>query len=418
VLTTAAYAFVVIGRVSDVLPSLHLAFVLGALVAGVALFGSRAGGARVLRSPESRALLALLALSTVTIPFSVWPGMSLAFVTDSLVKLAFLFGMTVYLARSARDVRILVWAVLAAMLFLSIGLIGWGEGTRLHITSTYDANDIAFVMVTGFPLAAIWCLKGRGPSRALAGLTAALAVVTIVLTQSRAGFLGFCAVLCLLLLGLRGRQRLAAGAIVAACVLIVGAFGSQSYWDRMATIWGGGDEARAAIDDYDASGLAGARWTLWQSGMWLMLEHPLFGVGAGAYDVAEGLSHGGTGKWSTAHNAFLQIGAELGITGLALFIYLLYRGVKNCRRVVRLAERDPALVREAWLARSIEISLYGYIIVGLTLSQAYSYLPYYLLALSVVLARPGAAGVRESGRLDARLPAAEGTMGRVNGASR
>src|SRR5262249_22575994 len=132
---------------------------------------------------------------------------------------------------------------------------------------------------------------------------------------------------------------------------------------------------------YDAAGLWGARWGVWQTALRLMLENAVIGVGAGGYETAEGLSHGVRGKWSAAHNAFLQIGAELGLVGLGLFIFLVYRALKNCR----LPQHGPP--DTGWLARSVELSLFGCIVVGFTLSQAYSNILYILIAISVVLAR-------------------------------
>jgi O-antigen ligase len=387
VATLAVYIFVVIGRVSDEFPSVHLALVTAGLTAALALLGANGGLRDLFRLPESRAMLALFVLAMVAIPFSIWQGGSFAFVTRGYVTVVFLFFMVVHCVRSARAVQALFLGVLAAMVFLEISLMLWGTGDRPKVTATYDSNDIAFVMVCGFPFGAMWFLRGRGMGRYLAGLISALAVVTVLLTRSRGGLIGLCAVIGLLLLTASSRRRLGAVAVVLACVLLLGILSPKEYWNRMATIWGGGERSAAVSAEYDASGVWGARWPLWVTALRLMLEHPVIGVGPGAYDVAEGRSHGGKGKWSTAHNAFLQIGAELGIPGLALFLFLLYRGVKNCRRVIRLARQRPELAKEAWLARSVELSLYGFIVVAFGLSQAYSSIPYLLVATSAVLAR-------------------------------
>ena len=385
VVALAVYVFVVIGRVPDAFPSVHLAIVTAGITGVLALLGSNRDLGRLLRIAEPRAVLALFGLSIVTIPFSVWPGQSLTFVTRSYITLIFLFFVIVYCARSARAVQILLYGLLAAMLLLEISLMLWGKGDRLLVTNTYDSNDIAFIMVCGFPLGAMWFLRGRGPGRYIAALTSALAVTTILLTRSRGGLVSLCVVLALLLVRASSRQRMGTAVVVLACVLILGAFGSKEYWERMATIWdsGGGP----AVSAYDATGVWGARWPIWRASLWLMLEHPVIGVGAGVFDIAEGLSHGGAGKWSTAHNAFLQIGVELGIPGLVLFIFLLYRTVKNCHIVMRLARQHPQLSVEAWLASGVELSLYGFIVAAFSLSQAYSSMLYLLVAISVVLAR-------------------------------
>jgi O-antigen ligase len=326
-----------------------------------------------------------LALSILTIPLSVWPGESLTFVTRNYVTLIFLFFVIVHCVTSARAVQICLYGFLAAMVLIQISLLLWGEGDRPLVTNTYDSNDIAFIMVCGFPLGVMWFLHGRGPGRYIAAFTSALAVNTVLLTRSRGGLVGLCVVMALLLIRASSRQRVVTAVVVLACVLILGALGSKEYWDRMATIWDSGGGRVAS--EYDDAGVWGARWSIWRASLWLMLERPVIGVGAGVFEVAEGLSHGGAGKWSTAHNAFLQIGVELGVPGLALFVFLLYRTVKNCHIVMRLARQLPQLSVEAWLARGVELSLYGYIVAAFSLSQAYSNMLYFLIAISVVLAR-------------------------------
>jgi len=391
VVALAVYAFVIIGRVPDGFPSLHLAFIAAGITGVLALLGSNRGLGSLFRLPEARALLGLFGLAIVTIPFSFWPGQSVIFVTQVYVILVFLFFVIVHRVRSALAVQTVFSGVLAAMALLEIGIILWGAGERQYVSGTYDSNDIAFVMVCGFPLGIMWFLRGRGPARYIAGIISALAVITVLRTGSRGGLVSLCVVMALLLVRASSRERTGAAVAVLACVLILGALGSKEYWGRMETIWGGGERPTTASAEYDASGVWGARWPVWQAALRLMLEHPVIGVGPGVFEVAEGLSHEGAGKWSTAHNAFLQIGVELGIPGLALFVFLIYRAVRNCHIVMRLARREPELSVEAWLARSVELALYGFIVAAFSLSQAYSSILYILVATSIVLARLAAA---------------------------
>ena len=406
VVALAVYVFLTIGRVPDEFPSLRLALITAGITGILALLGSNRDGGSPLRLTETRAVLALFGLSILTIPFSFWPEQSLAFVTRAYGTSVFLFFVIVYRVKSARAVQIFFYGILAALLFLEVSLMLWGSGDRPYVTRTYDSNDIAFILVCGFPLGAVWFLRGRGPARYVAGLTSALAVIAILLTRSRGGLVALCVVMVLLVVLASPRQRLGVAVLVLACLLILSVFGSKGYWERMATIWNtGGDPAT-----YDDSGVWGARWPVWSAALGVMLQHPLIGVGSGVFEVAEGLSHRGAGKWSAAHNAFLQIGAELGVPGLVLFVFLLYRAVKNCRRVIRLERQRPGLVTVACLARGVELSLYGFIVAAFNLSQAYSSMLYVLIAISVVLARLASARKESLGpRRDA--PAGEDVAG-------
>jgi O-antigen ligase len=214
-----------------------------------------------------------------------------------------------------------------------------------------------------------------------------LCLVTIIMTKSRGGFVTLLVVALILIAKLPSRQAALKIGIVAGGVLLFALFAPQSYWDRIATTWGGGSEA-AQQDEYLGEGLT-PRWELWKTGVRIMLENPLLGVGAGNFGIAEGATHGGltfgSGKWTAAHNSFTQIGAELGVVGLALFLYLLYRALRNCRIVIRVATRTPELRYHLYLAQGLEASLYGFIVGGIALNFAFADLLYFLIAVTVLL---------------------------------
>ena len=80
-----------------------------------------------------------------------------------------------------------------------------------------------------------------------------------------------------------------------------------------------------------------------------MLANPLFGVGPEQFPAAEGTlspfaerQQFGIGvRWNAAHNSFIQIGAELGLPGLALFIAIIASAFAALRRAGR-ADATPA----------------------------------------------------------------------------
>jgi O-antigen ligase len=397
----ALYAFVVISRVTELVPPLHLGLVCAALAIALALLRPLSPGPGIFQAPEVRGVIALFALAIATIPLSVWPGGSFAHVTNVYVKVVILFLITVHVVRSARDAHRVIWALLAAVLTLELRLRPWGGPERATVSAMYDANDLAFVMICSLPLAAsLFTTEKGGLRRAVAGLVALLAVLSIVRSGSRGGFLGLTAIGTVLLIRLPWRPG-ARAALVVGSLVIFGLFASEAYWTRISTIWGG--EA-GVTNQYDAGGITAARWNIWKTALLLFLNNPLIGVGAGAFTVAEGYSHGGAGKWSTAHNSFLQIAAELGVGGLILFVVVLYHALASCREVARWEGHSPGQPALQPLARGLEIGLYSYLVTGFALSQAYSALLYLLLGLAVALKRicsasqhAGDAGVVEVG---------------------
>jgi hypothetical protein len=92
-----------------------------------------------------------LGYAIATIPFSIWPGESVEFVSG-FSKVVVFVVVLVHCVRSARQITTIVWAVLVAALVLQLAILtGMGaavsaEGDRAWATSTYDPNDIAFIM--------------------------------------------------------------------------------------------------------------------------------------------------------------------------------------------------------------------------------------------------------------------------------
>ena len=128
---------------------------------------------------------------------------------------------------------------------------------------------------------------------------------------------------------------------------------------------------------------------MWKQGLAILATHP-WGVGIAAYETAEGLSHGGKGKWSTAHNSFLQIGVELGVLGLICFIVIFKKIISGLKEARSIMERmstplGEQITAQSQLALALEISLWGFLVTGFFLSQAYSALLYIVLALSIAL---------------------------------
>lgn len=83
-----------------------------------------------------------------------------------------------------------------------------------------------------------------------------------------------------------------------------------------------------ALAEHQQNPVTYARWHMWQGAVQEMVEHPL-GVGAGLYQYvyaqnavsidSELVRYGKTAQ--TAHNEYLQIGVELGVAGLGVFLW-------------------------------------------------------------------------------------------------
>lgn len=364
---------VYIGRVHELLPSLgHLP--IGKILMGLCLLlylfsGNRTSLKELQTIREFRYVTYILALTIVTLPFGVWPGGSFNYILDVYLKVLLFFLLIVTTVKTRQEIKKLAWAVVASGLLLGAKTLSLEKVGRLTVTSSYDPNDLAFVMVSIMPMVYYMMKSEKGFQRILLLMTLVVMLTTTIYTGSRGGFVGLC-VIALVILRREKESMKKASLFLIIFVSLMAIAAPSSYWDRI------------MVKDYNYEKGGGGRLDIWINGTKMMLKHPLTGVGVGGFETAEGLSHGGAGKWSSAHNSVIQIGAELGILGFILFIRLLtsfITGLKECRRL-NMAGAVPE-----WLIDGIEVAGYGYIVAGFFLSQAYSPVLYLLIALAILV---------------------------------
>jgi O-antigen ligase len=129
-----------------------------------------------------------------------------------------------------------------------------------------------------------------------------------------------------------------------------------------------------------------SRTELWKQGFWIWMKNPILGVGVGTYEIAEGMSHADVGgKWSAAHNSFIQVGTEMGFVGFGAWFALIVLSILNARATAKAAREHPELASLEWIAMALEMALYTYIVVGFALSQGYSGLLYFMCGLATAL---------------------------------
>jgi O-antigen ligase len=379
------FTLVVVGRIQEVFPDLaplRVGLITGGLTA---LAWVLAPGSFQDKLPAQlqpvRYVLILLALAVLTIPIGVWPGTSFEFLTESYWKTVLLFLLVLFWCRSVQDMRRLIWVCcLGAIALVVNGLLtGEVDDGRFNANSNmYDANDLALLLVMLLPFLLYLFSTSSGLIQiAVSGITI-VSLYGIVLTQSRGGFLAL-VVVSMLILGRSALSRASKVTVVGVALLVFGGLAGSEYWDRIETIW-------APRTEYDRT--AGSRTQIWQTGLTIMATRP-WGVGINGFGIAEGLSHGGTGVWLAPHNSFLQIGVELGVGGLIVFLLLIVRTLGGLRHIQAKAKEMPVLAPTplAALAAALEISLLGFVVGGFFLSQAYSALLYVVLALSAACTR-------------------------------
>ena len=183
------------------------------------------------------------------------------------------------------------------------------EATRFTALS-FNVNELGMTLVLGLPMA--WYLSFSQPHQRLAWiwrLYIPLGVTAILLTASRGAFLAALVALAIIpwTLGrLRLRTKVALYVFCAGTLFAASQFVPESSWERIETI----------RSDMDA-GYFGGRGAIWKAGLEVAEEHPLVGVGAGAYGAA--VEPTLYFAWSS-HSVPLAILVDNGIVGLLLLL--------------------------------------------------------------------------------------------------
>jgi O-antigen ligase len=181
----------------------------------------------------------------------------------------------------------------------------------------FNPNEIAMILVLGIPMA--WYLALSVRRRSIALLNACyipLALLAVLLTASRGGFLSALAALTLIpwsLQRLSVRARLGMGVLLLGSMLLIAAVVPQESWDRIGETAGNIEEGNFT-----------KRELIWDAALELSLQHPIIGIGAGTFvHAAEPL----LGRDVTPHQTFLSVLVGQGLVGLGLFLAVLVAAV-------------------------------------------------------------------------------------------
>lgn len=331
----------------------------------------------------------LILVMVIGLPTNLWRGQGFTFITKDYAPTLLMFASLAVGVRERDDLDWVAFAHLIGAAFYSAWVfkfVSIGSDGRLGGMTYYDANDYGVLLVCALPFAIYFARPGLSAAkRAFAIASLALFVLMIVKSGSRGAFLGFIAVVVFVLLKYHAiPKRTRYGATVAA-VALLGLFGSDRYWTMMRSIL-------HPDDDYNTTSDVG-RKAVWKRGVGYMLANPVLGVGAAAFPQAEGMlsetakqfAAAGRGlKWSTAHNAFVLVGAEEGVTGIVLFIAMLWLLLRQLSLVLPPPRGSPlVLPADAAFAQALMISVVGFCVAGFFVSAAYSPGLYVIAGLGV-----------------------------------
>jgi O-antigen ligase len=246
-----------------------------------------------------------------------------------------------------------------------------------------DPNELASALVGGFVLSlGLAAGSKRGSGTSVIGLCgAAFCLISLFLTASRGGLIAIIGAMVIAIV-FAGRWRLV---ITLIAVVIAGT--GYFYFSALAPE---SARERIALVTQGEAGQEESRATIWKVG-WRMFEaQPVHGVGAGnfsdaslKYVVRPGeapRSDRLVSRPAVAHNSYLEVLAELGVIGGALFLALIAFSVGSAvlaaRRFQRLGD-----VRMEVLSRALVVATIGVLVADFFISQEASKQLWLLLGL-------------------------------------
>ena len=374
-----------VGRLGQLVPALGaipaVKLVMGVTIAAIFVSWRRLPRVAVPAAAMRKNALLLVAIAVVLTPFSFWRGASREFVLQELPVLAAGTCSAYFMARSWRSLRGSFLALVLCGAILAVSAISGYKGGRAATDTMYDPNDLAYLLVTVFPLAMAFFFTARGvKAKLMYGGIGAVLLLAILLTQSRGGLLGLITVvLAMALVPMKanwttrkdGRRRRSHNALA---MLLVAVCMATVVWSVLP------DAARARFgtllhisQDYNmkADDITG-RGSIWKRGVTAALERPV-GYGPNSFGMVD-FRFGG--KMKAPHNSFLQVLVELGFLGALLFLRMYYLALLELhrarRRLATLDSMDEQQEQLVVFARALQFALLGNAVAGFFLSMAYA----------------------------------------------
>lgn len=227
-----------------------------------------------------------------------------------------------------------------------------------------DPNDLALFLNTCLPYLLYFLLKVKRKIIPITCIT--VTIIAIVLTYSRGGFIGLCAVgLSFFLFIARTRKIYILLFLINIILFFV--LTPDAYKERLSTI----------MDEVDNQAATPTRMDGWALIFRMNLVNQLFGVGAGcSYYLAGNLMS----DWHSIHSSFFQIFADLGITGFTIYFLLYFVSYKQLKIITQNDYPELFKIR----AKIIIMSFLSYGFTAFFLPQGYSPILYMLTAFAII----------------------------------
>lgn len=221
----------------------------------------------------------------------------------------------------------------------------------------------------------------------LAGWCAAVSTLTVVFTFSRGATVALALALIIFFWIYRLKPVQLVAVILLGVVLLL--FAPPTYFERVLTIRDVLPSSDGQINvraDRAIQGRASENLTAWV----MLSQHPAFGVGLNnfqtlyqEYTKSLGLAPSATNR--SPHNLYLEVAAETGFVGLAVFLLMIWFAFRSILYAIRRF-REMGMEDYAHMATGFAIAFIGYMFSAVFVHAAYP--RYFYLLLGVAYALP------------------------------
>lgn len=354
------------------------------LVLVLSWLGSMARKERMPLLLRERPVLAFLLMG-----FVIWSGASALWASDpgaaktravQLALVVTLFFVVYSAVRTEKDFLLIVWAFLtgASLVCIDSILNSHLDGGRLT-GGILDPNYLAATLACSVVVASFLLLGTTGLARVVLFVYIGVDFIALALTESRGGLIAAgAALLAACVVAGPVRTQVIAFALVLAAAGLV-------YFAVIAP-----ESARARITTISTASSSG--WTdEWNIALRMASQHPLTGVGIGNFQSVENRYLGGGINLITAkedvhtallvHNTYLELLAEIGVIGLALFLGIVVATIGAAASGIRALRAGRVRYRTGVAARGLVAGTVGLLAAYTFLSGEYEKELWLVLAL-------------------------------------
>jgi O-antigen ligase len=334
---------------------------------------------RVFRAPMTRAMALFTFWFMMCIPLGVWPGGSFFVFTEYWYKSALVYVMIAGLVTTVPQAKRIFFTIAYAVGFLAAGTIAKGgqQFGRLILDNTRYANpnDLAWALLIGLTFLGYLYVRGNRGQKIAAVVLALPVVVAMLKTGSRSGSLGFGVLAFAVFTQVSRQTKIKVAIFVPLTVILLLAAAPPSIRMRFTTYFGDVDPTEAKNLRAATIGSTEARKLLLKDSLRITASHPLFGVGPGNFPVEQdklAKARGEKSMWHVSHNTYTELSSEMGVPGLAIYIWMVVLAFKILNGIIRTKTPAPVWRELRLMALTLRAVFWAFLVVAFFASLAYN----------------------------------------------